>query len=135
LPVIRVAAAVIREGDAYLLTLRPAGKSSAGYWEFPGGKIEAGETSAVALKRECHEELGVTVEVGQLVRRIDVVHQDRVIELHFHAARLVDGRPAPLQVADLGWFTPGDMRSMRLLPADLPLVDDLEAAAGGQVRS
>ncbi len=125
-PVVRVAAAIVRRGPRFLLTLRPPGTHWAGYWEFPGGKIEAGETVAAALRREVREELGADLEVGPLLRRLEHVYADRHVELHFlHATLTGEAEPRPIEVASLGWYTPDEMRGMKLLPADLPLIDDL----------
>ena len=124
-PVVRVSSAIIREGSSFLLTLRPPGSHWAGYWEFPGGKIEPGESAAHALSRECREELGVEIDVGPLLRRLEHRYEDRHVELHFHHAAVRGGTPRAVQVADLGWFTPDAMRALALLPADAPLIEDL----------
>lgn len=123
---IRVAAAIIADGDRYLMTRRPAGKHMAGYWEFPGGKIEPGESPAQALARELEEELGIEVEVRGSVDVLRHRYGDRSVELHFLEAAIRSGRPRALEVDDLGWFTPAEMPGLPVLEADLPLVDKLD---------
>ncbi len=122
---IRVAAAVIPNGGTYLMTQRPAGSHGGGFWEFPGGKIEAGESPAEALVRELREELGVEVETGALLSTLEHAYPDRHVELHFLEATIVGGEPQALEVADLGWFTPAEMPGLPVLPADAPLVEML----------
>jgi 8-oxo-dGTP diphosphatase len=122
---IRVAAAVIPRGERYLMTRRVVGSHMAGYWEFPGGKIEPGETPGQALVRELEEELGVHVETGESVSVLRHTYRDRHVELHFIEARLRDGEPRALQVDDFGWFTPQEMPELPVLEADLPLVEQL----------
>jgi 8-oxo-dGTP diphosphatase len=123
--VIRVAAAVIPSGGRYLMTRRAAGSHMAGHWEFPGGKIEPGETPGQALVRELHEELGVQVETAEPVDILRHQYRDRHVELHFIAAELREGEPRALQVDDFGWFTPEEMPDLPVLEADLPLVERL----------
>ena len=130
-PFVRVAAAIIREGSRFLVTRRPDGGRHGGFWEFPGGKVEPGETSEQALEREIREELGVGVRVGRLVRRFEHCYDDRTVELCFHEATLVDGAPQPLQVAALAWRRPEEMESLPILPADLVVVGDLKRLVGG----
>ncbi len=125
--VLRVAAAVVRDGDRFLLTLRPPGSHGAGFWEFPGGKIEPGETPAEALVREVREELGTGLRPGATLRRLAHDYPDRRVELEFVLGALDGPAPRPVQVADLGWFRPEEMPALPLLPADLPLVEDLLA--------
>ncbi len=122
---ISVAAAIIRDGDRFLLTQRPAGSHFAGWWEFPGGKIEPGETAEDALARECREELGIEVRVGALFHSVSHRYDDRHVDLKFHEASLVAGRPSPLEVADVGWYRPAEMKELPILPADAPVVDAL----------
>lgn len=80
---VEVAVGVLLRGDEFLLTTRPAGKVYPGYWEFPGGKIEAGETVAEALRRELHEEIGIDAFDVQpwRVQRVDYPHA--LVQLHF----------------------------------------------------
>ncbi len=129
-PFIRVAAAIIRDGPLFLLTRRPEGGHQPGWWEFPGGKIEPGETAAQALKRELREELGVEVSVGALFRKITHDYDDRLVELSFYEATLVDGAPSPLGVAALAWRRAEDMPRLPILPADLVVVEDLKRLGG-----
>jgi 8-oxo-dGTP diphosphatase len=129
-PTIAVVAAVIAREGRFLLTQRGPEGRLAGYWEFPGGKIEPGESPAAALRRELREELGVTIEVGERVGQLVHDYPARRVELEFLAAELVDGEPRPLEVADLGWFRPEEMADLPLLPADLPLVPRLAARVG-----
>lgn len=94
----------------------------AGMWEFPGGKVEPGETDVEALIRECDEELGVRVEVGERIGRDIPLGHGRAV-LRVYAARLVDGdRPRPLEHSQLRWLSASELHSVVWLPADAPIV-------------
>jgi 8-oxo-dGTP diphosphatase len=95
---------------------------TAGLWEFPGGKVEPGETPEAALARECVEELGVRVEVGARVGAdVPILHGRAVLRVF--AVRLLDGDlPRPLEHAALRWLGPDELDSVPWLPADRPIV-------------
>jgi 8-oxo-dGTP diphosphatase len=81
--VVDVAVGVLMQGEAFLLTSRPEGKVYAGYWEFPGGKLEAGESVEQALRRELQEELGITIGAAQLWKTQMVDYPHALVRLHF----------------------------------------------------
>jgi 8-oxo-dGTP diphosphatase len=121
-----VGAALVHDGRVLAARrCRPA--ALAGGWEFPGGKVELDETDAVALARECLEELGVTVEIGGKLAEAT----DGGIRLTLYAAALTDGTPEPLEDHDeLRWLTVGQLDDLAWLPIDralLPAVRDLLA--------
>jgi 8-oxo-dGTP diphosphatase len=112
-----VAAAIISDGRV-LAARRSAPPEVAGSWEFPGGKVEPGETPEVALARECLEELGVTIRVGD---RLAVTTEQ--IELHLYAAEISGGIPLPLQDHDkLRWVRPAELDDVEWLPIDRVLL-------------
>lgn len=112
--IIEVVAAVIRRGDRVLLASRPADKPPTG-WEFPGGKIEVGETPAAALIREIDEELGVRVTPGPELETL----QNGRIKLHFIAAGMPeDAVPTPREHQQCFWAPLTDVPPEQLLPAD-----------------
>jgi 8-oxo-dGTP diphosphatase len=118
-PLTRVAAAVIVRGDGdVLLAQRPVGKAYAGYWEFPGGKLEAGETPRHALDRELREELGldVTRAAPWFVQRYDYPHAD--VELHFFRVLAWRGEPVGHDGQAFAWQAPGAIGVAPLLPAN-----------------
>ena len=125
-----VAAAIERDGH-YLVARRTRPADVAGRWEFPGGKVEAGETEEQALIREIREELGVDVEV---VRRIPgewPLHDDLV--LHLYVARLITGEPAPLEQHDeIRWVTPSQFEEIDWLESDREAVDALTKGQAGR---
>ncbi|MDM0000434.1 NUDIX domain-containing protein [Variovorax sp. J22P240] len=82
---------LIREDDALLLSTRPEGKPYAGYWEFPGGKIEAGETVEQALRRELHEELGITIAGAEVWKVTEHDYPHALVRLHWCKIRAWDG--------------------------------------------
>ncbi len=120
---IAVAAAVIERGGCYLLSQRVPGGHGAGMWEFPGGKIEVGESPASALIRELDEELGLAIEVGETLIEIRHRYSDRTVELSFLAASILSGTPRALEVAAFGWYRPEEMPGLPVLPADEALVE------------
>lgn len=116
-----VGAAIIVNGRV-LACARANPPEVAGMWEFPGGKVEPGETDAEALARECAEELDVRVEVGERVGPdVSLAHGRAVLRVY--RARLLDGgTPRPLEHAELRWLGADELDSVRWLPADAPIV-------------
>jgi len=120
-----VAAVVLRHGRV-LLTKRHEGTHLAGHWEFPGGKVEAGETPVAALQRELREELGVTALVEEPFAFNHHVYPERSVLLLTYRTRLM-GEPQPLGCSALDWFAPAQVRSLTMPPADAPILERLLA--------
>jgi 8-oxo-dGTP diphosphatase len=117
--VVRVAAAVILRADgAVLLAQRPPGKAYAGYWEFPGGKLEPGETPAHALARELHEELGIIVRAASPWIVQEFVYPHAHVELHFFRVFAFGGEPASHDGQAFAWQNPQAIAVAPLLPAN-----------------
>lgn len=125
LPRIVVTAAVIRRGDAFLVTRRQQGVHLEGYWEFPGGKCDAGESLAACLQREIREELDVNVRAGREVLATEHAYPERVVELHFLECELL-GEPRPLLGQEMRWVRRNELRTLAFPPADDELIDLLE---------
>lgn len=124
IPQIIVGAAIIENGRV-LACERAEPPATAGRWEFPGGKVESGESELEALFRECEEELGVRVEIGARVGA-DVPLASGLAVLKIYQARLLNGDvPQRLEHAELRWLGPDELYSVDWLPADAPIVDAL----------
>ena len=122
-PALEVAVGVVFRADgAVLLGQRPAGKPYAGWWEFPGGKVEAGETVAQALARELHEELGIEVGASQpwVVREFDYPHAR--VRLHFRRVTEFRGEPHAREGQAFAWLDPAAIDVAPLLPATVPVI-------------
>jgi 8-oxo-dGTP diphosphatase len=120
-----IVAAVIVSGDRVLACERSAPPEVAGRWEFPGGKVEPGETDAEALVRECVEELGVRVEVGARVGPDVPLAHGRAV-LRVFAVTLLDGdEPRALEHRAMRWLAADELDSVPWLPADKPIVAEL----------
>ena len=131
---VRVVAALIPQpgqGSRYLVQQRLPGGSRALLWEFPGGKVEPGESEPQALARECREELGVELQVGRRLWAGRHEYVDVTVELVLYAAQLVSGQPQALGAHALAWLTPGEMKALPFCEADLPL---LEALSTGRLE-
>lgn len=113
-----VVAALIWQGEAFMICQRPAHKARGLLWEFVGGKVESGETKEQALIRECREELAVTVSVGDVF--MDVIHEytDLTVHLTLFNATIAEGEPVMLEHNDIRWITPGEIPNYDFCPAD-----------------
>lgn len=119
---IRVVAALIEEDGKFLVCRRPANKARGLLWEFAGGKVEQGEEKAAALVRECREELGVELDVGEVFTELTHVYPDVTVRLTLFCARIAAGVPQRLEHAELRWATPQEMLSLEFCPADAPIL-------------
>jgi 8-oxo-dGTP diphosphatase len=125
--VIIVVAAVIEENGAFLVTRRQKGVHLAGLWEFPGGKIDAGETHAAALAREIREELGTDIDVGDVVFSVTHAYDDRTVALYFYRCTL-RGTPRPLLGQEMRWVPRAGLAALGFPPADEELIRLLTAS-------
>ncbi len=119
---ITAVAGVLRRNGTFLAVQRPEGKVMAGYWEFPGGKIEPGETPAAALGRELKEELGITGVAAGFWQTIRHPYPHGRVTLHVFLVTAFSGEPAAMEHQQLRWVTPSEAARLTFLPADLPLV-------------
>jgi 8-oxo-dGTP diphosphatase len=127
---VRVVAAVVRRGDTILVTRRPDRPGKPGQWEFPGGKVEPGESEPEALAREIREELGCEVAVGPLLLRHAHAYADLEVELAFHrCVLLAEAEPRTLGVAAFAWARLGTLATYDFLEADRAVLAELERLA------
>ena len=113
-----VVAALIWEDEKFMICQRPAHKTRGLLWEFVGGKVESGETKEQALIRECTEELGVLISVGD--KFMDVLHEypDLTVHLTLFNASINEGVPQKLEHNDIRWITPTEISDYAFCPAD-----------------
>ena len=116
-----VVAAIIEDHERFLLTRRQAGVHLEDYWEFPGGKLEPGETHEQALMRELSEELDVKVIVGRLALSTVHAYPDRTVALHFYRC-VLGGEPRPMLGQEMRWIPRTELPELRLPPADAELI-------------
>jgi 8-oxo-dGTP diphosphatase len=123
-----VAAALLRKDGRILLQKRPDGRSMAGLWEFPGGKLEDGETPESALVREVTEELAITVDSANLMPACfaSASVDDRPLLLMLYICTVWEGEPVAVESPELGWFSINEMTGLPMPPADIPLIDLLK---------
>ncbi len=123
---LRAVAGVIERDGLYLIGQRLPDDRYGGLWEFPGGKIEAGETPQECLERELMEELGVETEIGDLVCVVQPSHR---FHLTVHRARILKGEPEIREHTELRWIGLEDFGNFDMLPADQPVIEALAGKA------
>lgn len=118
---VAVVAAVIEQNGAFLVTRRPEGTHLAGLWEFPGGKIDLGESHGQALQREIREELGVHIEVHDLIFQVTHDYPERSVALFFYRCTLV-GEPVARLGQQMRWVLREELPALGFPPADEQLI-------------
>ena len=115
---VEVVAALIWQGDKFMICQRPANKARGLLWELVGGKVESGETKEQALIRECKEELNILLSVGDVF--MDVIHEypDITVHLTLFNATIAEGEPKKLEHNDIQWITPSEIANYEFCPAD-----------------
>ncbi|GAB1779555.1 8-oxo-dGTP diphosphatase MutT [Priestia megaterium] len=121
----KVTAAIIRDENRLLIAKRHSKDPLGGKWEFPGGKIEPGETPQECLVREIKEELGVEVKIGPFYDDNVYSTQDHNIHLLFYWAKVINGEVIPVVHDDLKWTTIEELANFDFAPADIPIVKRL----------
>ena len=123
--VTEVVAALIWDGDRFLICQRPAHKARDLLWESVGGKVELGETKEQALIRECREELAVTLLVGEVFMEVDHEYPDLSVHLTLFNAAISEGTPRMLEHNDIRWITVEEIPQYEFCPADEAILKKL----------
>ncbi|MBG0790079.1 MAG: (deoxy)nucleoside triphosphate pyrophosphohydrolase [Desulfovibrionaceae bacterium] len=124
-PVLEVVAGIVWQDGEYLAVERPEGARMAGWWEFPGGKIEPGESREDALVREFQEELGVTPVDFTYWRDLEHAYEEFVVRLHFFHIHKYSGELQGLENQRMAWVDPSVPPALDFLPADVVIVEAL----------
>jgi 8-oxo-dGTP diphosphatase len=129
-----VAAALFDPAGRVLIAQRPAGKPLAGRWEFPGGKVDAGESEQGALARELREELGIEVMAARPFMRLTHAYEEREVELALWIVERFAGEPRSLDAQALKWVAPARLAAEDILEADQPFIDALAGLPAALAR-
>ncbi len=121
-----VVAALIWDGNKFMICQRPAHKARGLLWEFVGGKVEPGESKEEAIVRECREELAITIAVGDVF--MDVVHEypDLMVHMTLFNAAITEGIPQKLEHNDIRWIAVDDISQYHFCPSDREILNKLE---------
>ena len=130
-PVLVVAGIIVR-GDRFLAARRSASMSWPGFWEFPGGKVEAGESLGEALSRELEEELSIAIDAFCLWKVKEKKGTGGAIRLFFHLVTEFSGTPTPREVQELAWLTCEEAKDYSFLPADAEALSELPGCLQGR---
>lgn len=121
-----VVAALIWDENRFMICQRPAHKARGSLWEFVGGKVEPGESKEEALIRECREELGVTVDVGEIFMEVTHQYPDITVHLTLFSASIREGVPQKLEHKDIRWITAEEIGKFSFCPADTEILEKLK---------
>ena len=125
-----VVAALIWDNDRFMICQRPVHKTRALQWEFVGGKTEEGETKQEALIRECKEEIGVTVAVGDVFFEVDHEYSDIFIHLTLFNCKIASGEVKMLEHNDIRWISPEEIPRYEFCPADKEILEKIRKTKG-----
>lgn len=117
-----VVAALIWEGDKFMICQRPAQKARGLLWEFVGGKVEPGETGEQALVRECKEELDILISVDDVFMDVVYEYPDITVHLTLFNSAIAYGEPQRLEHNDIKWITPDEISNYEFCPADVEIL-------------
>ncbi len=120
-----VVAALIWQGEQFMICQRPAHKARGLLWEFVGGKVEPGETKPAALIRECEEELAIVVDVGDIFMEVTHEYPDLTVHLTLFHASVAEGEPQMLEHNDIRWITPAEIPEYDFCPADVEILEEI----------
>jgi mutator protein MutT len=127
--VIEVSVGLIHHEGRYLLACRRPGVHLAGFWEFPGGKRETGESLEECLQRELFEELGIRVDLPVPYQIVRHDYPEKTVELHFFHCAIEQGQATPVDCAEIRWVLPEELTQFKLPPADHAIIDALQRDA------
>ena len=130
--VIEVAAGLVFCEGRYLIARRKPGVHLAGFWEFPGGKREPGETLEECLRRELFEELSIRIDVPIPFQIVRHEYADKTVELHFFHCRIETGCAIAIDCAEIRWVWPYELEDFEFPPADRPIIEALRRQTMGQ---
>jgi len=130
LNVVQVVAGVICRDGRYLVAKRKNDVHLGGFWEFPGGKLEAGESLEACLRRELREELGIEVAAPELLHVTRHHYEDRSVELHFFRCSIAAGEARPLDCDGIRWVLAEELGDLQFPPADQSFIKTLQAREG-----
>jgi 8-oxo-dGTP diphosphatase len=124
--IIHVAAAIIIQNEKVLIAKRPEGKHKAGYWEFPGGKVEANETAEQALLREIHEELDIEIATCEFFKSIQFDYPEKKVRLEFFKVSKFKGTPKGMEGQLIEWVEINKLNNYQFPEANLDIVEKLQ---------
>ena len=127
---VEVVAALIWNGDRFLICQRPAHKARGLLWEFVGGKVEPGETKEQALIRECREELNVELDVGTPFMEVQHQYPDLTVHLTLFLAAIRQGTPQMLEHNDIRWITVSEIPQYEFCTADVEILEHIQSVYG-----
>ncbi len=123
--VVRVVAAAIEQEGKYLITQRRPSAVLPLLWEFPGGRVEDGETDPLALQREIQTRIGVKIEVGPMLSAVRKEYENYIVDLHLYSCAIIEGEPSAVAVNDFRWANVGEFEALSFTPADQASMDVL----------